>query len=199
MMRINLLPPEILERRKAERRILWVLLGAVGVAVVLAGVYGVAFFNLESRREELASVQQEVKVAETQATQLAIFEERASELETRRQTVDLALGSRVDWATVLTEMSLVWPEDMWVQSMTVMEEGGVTIEGYALNPPGDSPDAGMKSIAKVLVRLADLEGVYDVWLTHSVKQVFTQDGYVEQPVVQFTITAKIGEPSEATQ
>ena len=199
MMRINLLPPEILERRNAERRILWVLLAAAGVAVVLVGVFGVAYFNLDARREELASVQQQVKAAETQAAQLAIFEERAGELETRRQTVELALGSRVDWATILTEMSLVMPDDMWVQSMTVAENGGVAIEGYAVNPPGDDPDAGMKSIAKVLVRLADLDGVYDVWLTHSVKQDYSQEGYEEQPCVQFTITANIGDPTEATQ
>lgn len=199
MMRINLLPPEILERRQAERRIMWVLLGAAGVAVVLVGVFGVAYFGLDAKRNDLATLQQEVKAAEAQAAQLAIFEDRATELETRRQTVDQALGSRKDWPTILTEMSLVMPDDMWVQTMTVDEEEGVNIVGYALDPPGDDPDRGMKSLAKALVRMADLEGVYDVWLIHSLKEEFTQEGYEDQAVVQFTISAKVGTPTEATQ
>ncbi|MHB1324259.1 MAG: PilN domain-containing protein [Coriobacteriia bacterium] len=190
MMRINLLPPEILERRRAERRIGWVILGAVGVAVVLAGVWTVSYFRVQGRQAELAELQQQVQSTNAQATQLAIFEQRATELEARRTLVGLALGDRRDWAKLFDEVSLVLPADVWVQALTAGEGEGVSISGYALDAPDDSPDVGHKSIAKVLVRLADLDNLYDVWLTSSVKAE-----YEERPVIQFSITSKVVAPA----
>ncbi len=193
MMRVNLLPPEILERRRAERRIGWVILAAIGVAVVLAGVWTVSYFRVQGRQAELAELQQQVQSMNAQATQLAIFEQRASELEARRALVGLALGDRRDWAKLFDEVSLVLPADVWVQALTAAEGEGVSISGYALDTPDDSPDIGHKSIAKVLVRLADLDNLYDVWLTSSVKAE-----YEERPVIQFSITSKVVAPAAPT-
>jgi Tfp pilus assembly protein PilN len=195
MMRINLLPPEILERRKAEQRIGWVLLAAAGIAVILVGVWGYGYFTLDSKKSELASIQQQVQTTNAQATQLAIFEQRAAELEARRATVAQALSTKRDWARMMDELSLVLPSDIWLQTLTANQDGGIAMAGYALDTPNDDPDAGHKSIAKALVRIADLDELYDVWLTSSVKTV-----YEEQQAIQFTITAKVGTPTpEATQ
>lgn len=190
MMRINLLPPEILERRRAEKRIGWVILGAIGVAVVLAGVWTFGYFRVQAKQDELAVLQQQVQSANAQATQLAIFEQRAAELETRRALVVMALGDRRDWSRLFDELSLVLPADMWVQTISADEAGGIGLNGYALDAPSDSPDAGHKAIAKVLVRLADLDSLYDVWLTSSAKAT-----YNEKPVIQFTITSKVVVPT----
>lgn len=193
MMRINLLPPEILERRRAEKRVGWVVLAAIGIAVVLAGVWGFGLFNVGGKRDELASLQQQVQVTNTAAEQLAIFEERAAELETRSATAAMALGDRRDWARILDEISLVLPADMWIQTLATAEGEGVSLNGYAIDAPADSPDVGHKAIAKALVRLADLDALYDVWLTSSLKAEFE-----EQPAIQFTITAKVVAPPAAT-
>jgi len=190
MMRINLLPPEILERRKAERRIVWVIVGAAAVAVVLAGVWGFAYFRLEAKKTELADLQQLVQSTQAQADQLAVFEQRASELEARKATAERALGTRRNWGKLLDEISLVLPSDVWVQTMIAGESTGLSISGYAVDAPGDSPDAGHKSVAKTLVRLADLKDLYDVWLASSSKTTFA-----EQPAIQFTVTAAVVTPT----
>lgn len=190
MMRINLLPPEILERRRAERRIVWVIVAAAGVAVVLAGVWGFAYFRLEAKKTELADLQQLVQSTQAQADQLAVFEQRATELDDRKATADRALGSRRNWGKLLDELSLVLPSDVWVQTMVLGEQNGLSISGYAVDAPGDSPDTGHKSIAKALVRLADLRDLYDVWLTSSSKTSFA-----EQPAIQFTVTASVVMPT----
>lgn len=190
MMRINLLPPEILERRKAERRFGWVILAAVMVAVVLAGVWAFAFFRLQSKEDELAAVQQEVQSTNAQAAQLAIFEERASELETRRATAQLALSSRRNWARLLNELSLVLPSDVWVETLLASEEAGLDISGWAVDSPADSPDVGHKTMAKMLVRLADLDQLTDVWLTSSAKSDFES-----QPALEYSVTAVVSEPT----
>jgi hypothetical protein len=57
MTHINLLPPEILERRRAEQRIGWVALAALGVAIVLAGIWGLGYVRLQAKEDRLAEVQ----------------------------------------------------------------------------------------------------------------------------------------------
>jgi Tfp pilus assembly protein PilN len=190
MMRVNLLPPEILERRRAEKRVGLVIVAAIGVAIVLAGVWGFSYFRLQAKQDELAALQQQVQATNAQATQLAIFEQRASELKARQETVVQALGNRRDWAKLYDEMSLVLPTDMWLLTMNAAEDNGLTLAGFAVDAPNDSPDAGHKAIAKALVRLADLDSVYDVWLTSSAKTTVA-----EKPAIQFTITAKVVDPA----
>jgi Tfp pilus assembly protein PilN len=190
MMRINLLPPEILDKRRAEKRIGYVIIAAVGVAIILAAVWAFGYFRLQGKQDELAVIQQQVQATQSQANQLAIFEERAGELAKRQAIVALALSDRRNWAKLFDELSLVLPEDVWVQTLTAAEASGLQLVGYAIDAPNDSPDVGHKSIAKTLVRLADLEQLYDVWLTNSVKQP-----YQEQDAIQFTVTAQIHKPS----
>ncbi len=189
MMRINLLPPEILERRKAEKRFGWVILAAVLVGVLLVGVYAYAHFRLQSKQDELAEVQQLVASTQAQADQLAIFEQRATELEARRATVDRALAGRRDWGKLYTELSLVLPSDVWIQSLVAGEGSGLSMSGYAIDAPGDTPDAGHKAVAKALVRLTDLDDLYDVWLSSSSKTTFAS-----QPAIQFSVTAAVVTP-----
>lgn len=193
MTRINLLPPEILERRKAEKRIGWVVLAAIVVAVVLAGVWGFGTVRLSGKKDELAALQQQVQQTTAQANQLAIFEERATELGTRRDTATQALAHRRNWAKLFDELSLVLPADVWLQNLAAGEKDGLQMAGYAVDAPADSPDVGHKTMAKTLVRLADLEQLSDVWLTNSTKATFQ-----EKPAIQFTLTAAVSEPGDET-
>ncbi len=188
MMRINLLPPEILERRKAEKRIGWVALGALVVAIVLAGVGVFGYFRLESKRDEFADVQQQVQSTNADAERLAIFEQRASELEVRRQTAVIALDGRRNWSRLFNEVSLVMPVDLWVQTMAA-DEASLQMSGWAVDSPTDTPDLGHTSIAKLLVRLADLEQLSNVWLTNSGKSDFE-----DQSALQFSVIADVSEP-----
>lgn len=185
-MRVNLLPPEIRERRQAEERIGWVAFGAIVLALVLAGVWAYATIQVRSRTDELAAIQQQVESTRAAADQLAIFEERESELQARRAVVEQALSGRVAWARLFDELSLVMPSDIWLQTLAADETDGMQVAGYAVDAPADSPDVGHASIAKLLVRLADLEQLYDVWLTSSEKTDLE-----EQPAIQFTVTARI--------
>jgi Tfp pilus assembly protein PilN len=189
MMHINLLPPELLERRLAEKRLRWVVVAAFVVAALLAVAWFAGYTQLQSKRSELADIKQQTAATQAQADQLAIFEERAVALEERRAIVELALGDRRNWAKLYDELSLVLPSDVWVQSLTTDEVAGLTVLGYGIDVPTDYPDTGHKSIAKVLLRLADLEQLHDVWLTNSVKQL-----YEEQPAIQYTITAGVHAP-----
>ncbi len=189
MMRINLLPPEVLERRKAEKGIGYVVLAAVGVALILAVAWGFGFMRLQDKEGELATLQQEVQTTQAQANQLAIFEERAVELDARKAVVTQALGDRRNWGRLCDELSLVLPSDVWVQTLQLAEDDGLLMTGYALDNATDTPDAGHIPVAKLLVRLADLEMLQDAWLSGSSKGEFE-----ERPAITFSVTAGVKAP-----
>ncbi|MDI6900212.1 MAG: hypothetical protein QMC79_00785 [Anaerosomatales bacterium] len=185
-MRINLLPPEILEKRRAEKRIVYVALVAVVLFVVLAGVWVLGYLRVESRRDTLDTKEQEIQATQAQAQQLAIFEQKESELQARKAVAEEALAARRNWAKLFDEVSLVLPNDIWIGVANFGEDAGLKLDGYAVDSDEDSPDLGHKAIAKMLVRLADLDQLYDVWLTNSVKTLYEQQG-----VIQFSATSKV--------
>ncbi len=192
-MRINLLPPEILEKRKAEKRLVYVALAALLVVVVLAGVYAFAFVQLKSKQSVVTTREQELQQATTRANELQVFEQKAAELQRRKTVAEQALAGRINWAKLFDEVSLVMPTDMWATVMNTNEKTGLQIDGYALDSATDSPDLGHKSIAKLLVRLADLEQLNDVWLTNAAKTTLN-----DSPVIQFSVTALVSESSVAS-
>jgi len=193
MNRINLLPPEILEKRKSERRLIYVAIAAVMVAVVLAGVYGFALMRVSAREKELAVRQQELAQEQARAAELKVFEDKSLELSRRKAIADTALAGRRNWARLFDEVSLVMPTDLWVSSLNAAEEGGLTIDGFAVDSASDSPDLGHKSIAKLLVRLANLDQLVDVWLTNASKTKLN-----ESQVIQFNVSAGVSEPTTAS-
>lgn len=192
-MRINLLPPEILEKRKAEKRLVYVALAALLVIVVLAGLYAFAFVQLKAKQSVVTTREQELAQATTRANELQVFEQKATELQRRKSVAEQALAGRINWAKLFDEVSLVMPTDMWATVMNTNEKTGLQIDGYALDSATDSPDLGHKSIAKLLVRLADLDQLNDVWLTNAAKTTLN-----DSPVIQFSVTAGVSESSVAS-
>jgi Tfp pilus assembly protein PilN len=189
MMRINLLPPEILEKRKSERRLVYVALVAVLVLVILAGVWGVAFMRVNAKTQEVAARQQELAQTQARAAELKVFEDKSLELQRRKAVADTALMGRRNWARLFDEISLVMPTDVWATTLNATEGQGLQIDGYAM----DSPDLGHKSIAKLLVRLANLDQLFDVWLTNASKVELETS-----PVIQFTVTASVSQSTTAS-
>jgi len=192
-MRINLLPPEILEKRKSERRLVYVALVAILVALLLAGVWGVAFMRVNARKQEVDARKQELAQTQARAAELKVFEDKSLELDRRKTVAGTALAGRHNWARLFDELSLVMPTDLWTTVLNATEENGLTIDGYAVDSASDSPDLGHKSIAKMLVRLANLDQLIDVWLTNAAKTELDN-----AKVIQFSISAGVSEPTTAS-
>ncbi len=185
MIRVNLLPPEILEKRKAERRLAYMVAALVLVSLVLAGVWVFAFTRANAKQRDLEAKQQELQQVTAQAASLEIFEVQQAELARRRSVAQLALDARQNWAKLFDEISLVLPSDMWVSVLQATAESKLQIDGFSVDAT-DTPDYGHKTVAKLLVRLAELEQLADVWLSNSVKTEVE-----DQPALQFTVTAGV--------
>ncbi len=195
MVRINLLPAEILDKRRFEGRFSWVLVVAIilGAAIVITFVVGLLIAGLKS--QELEAKQAEVTSLQEQAEAYKVFEDRMAELSGKQGVVQGAKQGRIDWGRLATEVSLVLPSDVWVERLTADQGGGIQIQGWAVDDPDDVPDAGFKTIAATLVRLASLEQLHSVWLTSSNKAIFANTG---KDAISFTITTGV-RSQDATQ
>ena len=196
MIRINLLPPEIIERRKYERFYPYVFVAtAILLAVVLVSWGGIQLM-LSARNQELQRTQESAAALQQDAEKLAVFELKEQELGRRQEAVGLALAGRRDMGTLAEEISLVLPEEVWVQTITMSEDPqvGMTAGLFAPNPLGNEVTDGYKSVASTLVRLGSLKLLENVWLTNaeSVEYTAFQGVVTENPavgVVSFSVSA----------
>jgi len=198
MIRVNLLPREILEKRRFERGIWYVGAGLlIGLAVVLV-IFGINAWRIASRNALLQQSEETASQLRNQAEAYRIFEEKEDVLSQRKAAADVALASRVDWGRLTNELSLILPSDVWLYELLCDEDEGTDLRGYAVDAPTDVPDLGHKSIAKTMIRLADLEQIDAVWLLESLKEPSYEDS--GDPVVRFQITSGVVRPpAEATQ
>jgi Tfp pilus assembly protein PilN len=191
MIRINLLPAEILEQRKFEKQIVYVIIGGVILFVVLGLVYAFASMQLSGRNAEL---QQNLEIAaqlRSQAEAFAIFEEKEAALAARIAVADTALASRIDWGRIANEVSLVLPADVWLDTMTAGEDTGLNMTANVVDPIDDIPDLGQAAVAKTLIRLAQLEPLKDVWLVSSQKSEDAESG---EWIIRFVVSTGLVVP-----
>jgi Tfp pilus assembly protein PilN len=201
MIRINLLPPEITQKRRDEKRWRWVALGAIAIAVVLVAVFALAQLLVASKQGEVAGIKQQAEGLAQEADRFQVFQVKEADLATRRGIADMALAGRIDWSGLCSEVALVLPSDIYLIRLYAVEPtrdlagvvtpGSLALDARAIDYPFDVPDLGYKSVAKLLVRLSELPDVQSVWLTSSVKPAEGSVGATETAYIVFGATGEI--------
>lgn len=203
MIRINLLPPEIIERRKWERFYPYVFMATGILLVVVLVSWGAVQLVLAARNDELQRTRESAAQLQTDAEKLAVFELQEQELAKRQDAVTQALRGRFEMGRIAEEISLVLPEEVWAEQLTISEENGLSALFHAPNPLGNAITDGYKSVASTLVRLSTLEILTDVWLSSAtVGQFGGFQGIAAEvadvPDVSFELTAKLKiDPADA--
>jgi Tfp pilus assembly protein PilN len=192
VIRINLIPPEILQSRKDERRWKWVWLAGGIAALVVAIFWAATYLQVSAASTEVASIQQQVAELQGQTARFAVFSQAEDQLRVRQESVDAAIKGRIDWSEMLYELGLVLPSDVYLTTFTGVDNAGtgsvVTMAGQAVYDPDDVPANGYKSIAKMLVRLTELKELNSVWLTSATLGVGTD---TTAPMYQWAVNASI--------
>lgn len=191
MVRINLLPRELIERRRWERfyPIVFVI-AAIAFAVVLLVVLG-QFLLVQTQRRNLQATQNAAQEFAKQAQDFAIFTQREDALKARVKVAQGALSGRIDWARLANEVSLVLPDEVWVTNIAGDQVSGMNLSGNTPYMDPASADEGFKSVAKTLVRLSALPELYDVWLTNAASTTFPVTTLQTDPVVTFSVKSKV--------
>ena len=199
MIRINLIPPEILQNRRDERLWKWLALTGAVIAAVLVMFWAFMALQVTASTAEVDSVVQGATQLETQAQTFQVFQKTEADLNVRKNAIVAAKSGAVDWARMLYELGLVLPKDIYLTAFTGTDGGSgansvVNLTGQAVDDVSDSPANGYKSVAKMLVRLADLEQLDSVWLSST--SIAAASGNAE-PMIGWTVSARITPGSSA--
>ncbi|TLM99257.1 MAG: hypothetical protein FDZ75_00510 [Actinobacteria bacterium] len=173
MIRINLLPPEIIEKRKWERYYPLVFIVAGILIAIVVAAWAILQFTAANKRSELQAIQETSAQLQQQADSLAVFELSKGELARRQAAADSALAGRIDMGRLAEEISLVLPEAVWINSYSCTQKEGLAIVANAPSPFGMQADQGYKAAAMTVVRLGSLGAVSDVWLSDATAQNFS--------------------------
>lgn len=192
MIRINLLPPEITEKRRWEERWVYVYLGAAAVFIALAIFWFVMFLQVTGKQSDVDIKVQQAQNLQTQANSFKVFEDRQQDLKARQTTANKALVGRLDSSRLFNDLALILPADAWLTSLH-LDQKAFSIKGLAVDSQGDMTSMGFKPIAKLLVRMADLRQLENVWLNTSARAVV-----LDQPVMNFDVSADVSQPDTRT-
>jgi len=205
MVQINLLPPEIIERRKYDRFYPYVFIAAGVLIAIIVLVWIMLQFLVSQRTQVLQQTQETTAQLTAQAESLAIFEKQRAELETRQEAASQALAGRIDMGGLAEDIGLVLPEEVWASRLKCNELTGLELDAYT--PVTSSPGVkdAYKSVAACMVRLNLLDEINDVWLTGAEVQKFTTfqptTSSVENSatVLSFLSTGKVVSPAADEQ
>jgi Tfp pilus assembly protein PilN len=196
MRAVNLLPTDSGRSSRKSRKPV-VLVGLVGGAVLLAGLGGAFMMTsseLSAKEAELANKQAELASMPRPEEAPAVSPESialAGERGPRVAALSTVLGKRIAWDRILRRFSLVLPDDIWLQTLSLtgptdalVDPAAVaaTVEGFSVTGRTYSHDG----VARLLSRLTALPDLENVQLkTSHVIAVGTQD------VIEFTIVAGV--------
>jgi Tfp pilus assembly protein PilN len=174
MKQINLLPPEIAERRRARE--ITLLIGAAGLALVtlLVIVFLVQTARVAGERRRLEDVKRENVALQRRVDELQVFARSEQTLKTKEQLLSSLTQTEVRWSVILNDVSMMIPSDVWLTSFT-----GTVHATAGTPPPGTQVPFGNIAfggstfthldVAKWLSRLAQIPEFSFPYLTLSAK------------------------------
>ena len=193
MRAVNLLPRDDNRQRAQPGAVLLTgVLGSVLVTAVVAGLFMMTSSSVSDRQAEVDGLRAELAAIPPAPKAPVDSTGLETEKSARVTLLGKALGARIAWDRILREISLVLPEDIWLESLTAnapdlnfvptpgkteAPPGGFTITGYSYSHDG---------VARLLARLSVLPQLDRPALGSSVV-----DTSKARDVVKFTINAAL--------
>jgi Tfp pilus assembly protein PilN len=148
--RVNLLPPEIAEKRRA--RMIQAGMGAAFAAslVVVGAVYFMAHSSATHAQSDLAAAQSQNTSLRAEITKYAGDESKRAELSAQQTMLSTAMGNEIQWSHFMNDLSLRIPDNIWVKHMTFAETavpGGTAASAPAGPNAAVLADAGIGKIS----------------------------------------------------
>jgi len=183
--RVNLLPPEIFEKRQLQRT------QAGLTVVVLAAVVGVALVYLNGGsavtdgKSRLAAAQATQVGLQKQVSKLSYVTAQQAQAEQAKNMLAQATATAVPFSTYLSDLSLLTPKNVWFTSVTLAE----TVPAGTLVAGAPAPaSVGMVSFGGTALTHNDVA----TWLDSAAKESGFSDAY-------FTTSTETAIPGTGTK
>jgi Tfp pilus assembly protein PilN len=181
MNRINLLPPAERVKASREQGIAYALLALIAVIVVLGVVYVLEHNKITAKQSTLDATTAQVDQLNSQIAALQPYETLQGTASAMSDMAAQVADARVDWASILGELSLVVPDNVEFTSFSAtvpasMQAGGqIGVAGGAAASGTATPDitiAGLAgdshvTVAELMVRLGMIPQFMNIQLGSS--------------------------------
>lgn len=162
--RINLLPPEIRRKDRAEKIMIYIFIGLLLLAGLLAGVKVLRDLQVKETEAHLGELRNQTLEINRDIGSLKTYEEREKQLEASQTILNSALAGSTTWSKIMKGISETTPNDVVVKQLTANEEG-VSFKADVVLTGGK--ESGQKRIAKWLERLSGSGVFKTAWLVSS--------------------------------
>lgn len=196
MTKINLLPPELIERQKARRQTTLVAIAGFLVIVLLGFFYVLQQIKLSGLDEDLALQQARNDDLTAQVNDLKRFDELLAEIADREELLVTLLENEVRWSGVLRDLSLVIPGTAWLETLEAQVNDPLTAVAADPLVPAEGDLVGAISfighadrhptVAEWLTALEKIRGFLNPWISESILEPIG-----DVPVVKFTSTVDL--------
>jgi Tfp pilus assembly protein PilN len=160
----------------------YLLLGALGLAVLGALAVVTTSNNVKSKEEKVAEIDSQTVTAKAAADQLRPYGNFAQIEQARLDTVNSLVDTSFNWERVLRSLSRTIPSNVWLTSFTGTVSPEVKLESAGAGAAATaraktrSPAIALSgctyshsSVARMMVRMRNLDDVSDVLLQTSEK------------------------------
>jgi Tfp pilus assembly protein PilN len=181
LIRINLLP-RVPRRRLPGRQFIEIGIPAVTLVIVIILGLLMAARNSGLQRQ-IADVQTAIAEIKPTVDRVLELDRQIAEMRSKETVITELLAQQLPASSVLNEMRLLIPRDVWLTSLSVPEPSALNIEGFGLTYP---------SVAQLMDNLSTGQLFRTVDLT--VAQTERVGG---REVVKFSVTARVQKPQAA--
>lgn len=177
MRQINLLPPEIAQRRRARQITLALGAAGLGLVALLIVVFIVQAARLSGERGRLDDAKRRNATLSRQVTSLQSAAQLQETLRNKEQLLGRLTTNEVRWSVLLNDISLVIPSDVWLTnfsaSVQAVAPGAQARPGQPAGPIGTIQVSGNTfthlDVARWLSRLAGVREFVFPYLSLSSK------------------------------
>ena len=141
--RVNLLPPEIGEKRAFRRVQMGLGVGLVAAVGVVGLLYTSASHSVTSANEDLATAQTQNTTLQAEAAKFRNVTALYAAADAAQQQLTLAMGDEVRYSQLLNDLSLTVPSNVWVNNMAFTQAAAAA--GAA--PVGRRPTIGTFTVS----------------------------------------------------
>jgi len=118
MRPINLLPPELEQKKEARRRVIGLIALGVAFLALLAVVTYWQNGKVQVAKDDLASQEQVNQETQQKITALASAQDLRAQYEDGISRVESVLASDVPWAKLFNDLARVIPDRVWLTSFS---------------------------------------------------------------------------------
>lgn len=179
MTRIDLIPPELVEKHQARRIIGLIAIGSAVIFAILIFVYVLTLGRILIATDRVDQIAAENTKVQAHIAKLKPYNERKTVLDDRQKIVETIVADQVLWSSVLNDISMVVPNDIWLKSVKMdigpilsakasasatsktVTKPPITIVGNAFNHA---------AVARWLVHLGEINQFRGVWLDYATEQ-----------------------------